>query len=183
MFKKTDQKTWDDYWLPPEKLIENKPEGNDLPFENFPLLYKTILKNSSKLYNGGTRELKTVSKKVAGQFLEHDKSRKSQVPFPNIPNIANRQHPIYEIDIKWDVREIPLNGTQYLLVLYDKARQVHVYFLVSMSSEDHSIYKFQKTEDKEQYIFYPDPKETFLFAITEADEEKLGVRKIGRAHV
>lgn len=181
MFKKTDQKTWDDYWLPPEKLIENKPEGNDLPHENFPLLFKTVMKNATKLYSGGIKELKVTTKKIIGQYLEHDKSRKSRVPFPNIPNIANMEHQRYEVDVNWDVREIPLRGvssTQYLLRLYDKFKQISVYFLVILSKDPPSIYEFQKNPDQKSYIFYPEPDWEFLFAITDVDSEKLGIRTL-----
>jgi hypothetical protein len=153
-----------------------------MQYNDFFDLFKKINNNAKRLYSGGSKELKTVSRKLASQYLEHDKSRKSRTPFPNIPNIAAVSHPQYEVDVTWDIHQISVGGVsslQYLLKLYDKVKAVSIYILVTniantKEKQDSSIYKFSKDKDKEQFIFYPEPDIQYMFAITDADKEKLG---------
>jgi len=165
----------------------------ELPYSNFDELYKKLIKDAAKRYNGGTKELKGASAKIVSRYLEHDKSRKSRIPFPNIPKIANMQHPRYEVDVKWEVHEVPVGSQNmiYMLALYDKAKSVIVYFLIKLP-ESPSVYEFWKAgaeqEEKpgmgstgmsltlsgqKQYVFYPEPDWDFLVAFTEEDREKI----------
>jgi len=166
---------------------------SEIDISNFESLYKQLIKVASKRYNGGIKELKGASAKIVSRYLEHDKSRKSRIPFPNIPQIANMQHPRYEVDVKWEVHEVPVGSTKmiYLLALYDKAKSVIVYYLIKLP-ETPSVYEFWKqgSEQEEkpgmgstglastlsgqkQYVFYPEPDWDFLVAFTEEDKEKI----------